>query len=139
MALSGARIGEVAQLWGSRIVEIDGIHVMRIAPAEDGGTLKNEGSERDVPIHPAIIERGFLDFVKQRGSGPLFYGKKGHGQRHASKPVANHLAAWIREQGFTDGRGFRLSRRRHTRQTGGHLRDPQGRSARVFGCRTDRR
>jgi hypothetical protein len=55
LAFSGARVGELAQLWGNRIVEVEGCHVMKIAPAEDGGTLKNEGSEREVPIHPAII------------------------------------------------------------------------------------
>jgi integrase len=111
IALSGARVGEVAQLWGDRVVEVDGIPVMKIAPAPDGGTLKNAGSERDVPIHPTIIKLGFLDFVRQKGSGPLFYGgrqtKGSHDDRakkHASKGVANHLAAWVREQGFTDKR-----------------------------------
>jgi len=110
MALSGARVGELAQLWGSRIVDMDGIPVMKIAPAEDGGSLKNEGSERDVPIHPAVVERGFLEFVRSRGDGPLFYGRtrttkeRNPGSRHASKGVANHLAGWIRENGFTDKR-----------------------------------
>ena len=107
MAFSGARVGEVAQLWGNRILEIDGIPVMRIAPAEDGGTLKNEGSERDVPIHPVILEKGFLSFVRERGNGPLFYGRASNpreGGRHASKGVANHLASWIRECGFQDKR-----------------------------------
>ena len=55
LALSGARVGELAQLWGQRITEVDGVPVMKIAPAEDGGSLKNEGSERIVPIHPAIL------------------------------------------------------------------------------------
>ncbi|MDP2409616.1 MAG: site-specific integrase [Pseudolabrys sp.] len=110
MAFSGARVGEVAQLWGDRVVRVDGIPVMKIAPADDGGTLKNEGSERAVPIHPALIERGFLSFVRERGSGPLFYGggRKKRGKstaaRHASKGVANHLAAWIRANGFTNKR-----------------------------------
>jgi integrase len=110
MALSGARVGEVAQLWGGRITEVDGVIVMKIAPAEDGGSLKNEGSERQVPIHPAILQRGFLDFARAKGNGPLFYrgsrkgGEKPAGRRHASKGVANHLAAWIRENGFTDKR-----------------------------------
>jgi integrase len=110
MALSGARVGELAQLWGQRIVEAQGVWIMKIAPAEDGGSLKNESSERDVPIHPAIIERGFLEFVRSRGKGPLFYrgGKskveRAPGARHASKGVANHLATWIRENGFTDPR-----------------------------------
>jgi integrase len=115
MALSGARVGEVAQLWGKRIVELDGIPVMKIAPAEDGGTLKNEGSEREVPIHPALIRRGFIDFVREVGDGPLFYGQRrarpaalrsaeGPSRRHASKGITNHLAAWIREQGFKERR-----------------------------------
>ncbi|ARP99666.1 hypothetical protein CAK95_11650 [Pseudorhodoplanes sinuspersici] len=111
-AFSGARIGEVAQLWGNRVVVVDGIHVMKIAPAADGGTIKNAGSERDVPIHPAIIERGFLDFVQAKGDGPLFYGtgrkkklkSNGRPSKHASKGIANHLATWIREQGFTNPR-----------------------------------
>jgi integrase len=112
MALSGARAGELAQLWGRRIIEVDGVRVKKIAPAEDGGTLKNEGSERDVPIHREILDRGFLDFVRSRGEGPLFY--KGiraksapleaPGRRHASKGVVNHLAEWVRENGFTDPR-----------------------------------
>jgi intergrase/recombinase len=111
MAMSGARVGEVAQLWGKRIKKLEGVYVMQIAPAEDGGSLKNEGSERTVPIHPAILERGFLDFVFSKGEGPLFYGngrknaaKPAPGRRHASKGPTNRLAAWIREQGFTDER-----------------------------------
>jgi len=112
MALSGARVGELAQLWGNRVTAVDGIPVMKITPAEDGGSLKNEGSERDVPLHPALIERGFVEFARRSGDGPLFYGRttrasrgqKRVGARHASKGVANHLAAWIREQGFKDKR-----------------------------------
>jgi len=133
-ALSGARIGEVAQLWGNHVVKVDGIDALKIAPAADGGSLKNEISERSVPIHPALVERGFLDFVRSKGAGPLFYGggrkgvsppvgrgtkrtrgadaglkAKSHdgapaAKRHASKGVTNHLAAWIRENGFTDPR-----------------------------------
>jgi integrase len=105
-ASTGARIGELAQLWGSRVKEIDGIPVIALAPAEDGGSLKNEGSERTVPIHRTLIEQGFLEFVKERGAGPLFY-RKSSGKttkKHASKGVTNRLAGWIREIGFDDPR-----------------------------------
>ena len=105
-ASSGARIGELAQLWGSRVCEVEGITVLKLAPAEDGGSLKNEGSERIVPVHPAAIEAGFIDFVRSKGDGPLFY-RKSSGEaakRHASKGVTNRLATWIRSQGFTDAR-----------------------------------
>lgn len=117
MATSGARVAELTQLWGQRVVEEDGMWLMKIAPAEDGGSLKNEGSERAVPIHPAVIERGFLEFVKSKGNGPLFYGRKQPTIRrkfpvktaqpksvHASKGAANHIGEWIRSQGFNDPR-----------------------------------
>lgn len=111
-ALTGARVGEIAQLWGSRVKTINGIPSIRIAPAEDGGTLKNAGSERDVPLHPEIIKRGFLGFVKGRGTGPLFYGgesatprpRKSEAAHHASKGAANRVAAWVRAKGFEDPR-----------------------------------
>lgn len=100
-------MAEIAQLWGCCILQVDGIHFLRITPAEDFGTLKNAVSERDVPIHPTILEQGFLDFVASKGKGPLFYGKavrSKDGGMHASKGVGNHLAQWVRKQGFTDKR-----------------------------------
>lgn len=112
LALTGARVGEIAQLWGARVVKTDGHWSIKIAPAEDGGSLKNEGSERVVPLHPMLVERGFLDFVKSRGDGPLFYGSAGARRskatsptrKHASKGVANRLASWIRSKGFDNPR-----------------------------------
>lgn len=112
LALTGARVGEIAQLWGEHIQKTQGINYIRITPTKDGGRLKTANSERDVPIHPALIERGFLKFVKTKGSGPLFYGgakgsprQRRPGQiRHASKGTANRLREWIRGSGFTDPR-----------------------------------
>jgi integrase len=104
---------------GARIKRLKGVYVMQIAPAEDGGSLKNEGSERTVPIHPAILERGFLDLVLTKGEGPLFYGGRkktaapAPGKRHASKGPTNRLAVWVREQGFTDERKLPTHAFRH--------------------------
>ncbi|HEY8383846.1 MAG TPA: tyrosine-type recombinase/integrase [Microvirga sp.] len=105
-ALSGARIGELAQLWGQRIRTVGGVTVMEIRAAEDGGSLKNQDSERTIPLHSALIADGFLEFVRERGRGPLFYGPRGGASpgRHPSKGVSNHLAEWIRRQGFRDKR-----------------------------------
>ena len=105
-ALSGARIGELAQLWGSAIKFENGVYFMEIKPAPDGGSLKTPNSERRVPLHPVLIKDGFLDFVKTKGEGPLFY-QRGSGdpnKLHASKGVTNHMAAWVRKQGFNDPR-----------------------------------
>ncbi|AIQ88702.1 Integrase family protein [Methylobacterium oryzae CBMB20] len=111
LATTGARVGELTQLSADRVRIEDGVHVLRIEPAADGGSLKNEGSERTVPMHPALIDSGFIDFARSK-NGPLFYGSRpkrgarsdGEG-RHASKSVANRLSDWIRTlPGFDDPR-----------------------------------
>jgi integrase len=113
LALTGARVGELAQLWGKHVHEIDGIHVINITPTDDGGTVKTASSERTVPIHPALIDRGFLAFVKTRpNGGPLFYGGKNATPRHRKSKTASHASAgtvnrvreWIRLKGFTNPR-----------------------------------
>lgn len=126
-ALSGSRVGEVAQLWGSRILQYEDGWYMAIRPAEDGGRLKNKWSERDTPIHPAIIEAGFLDFVRRRGSGPLFYGKSSGDpeKKHASKGVCNRLAKWVRKQDG-GGPGYHGGVLRPGRQRRGPDREPAG-------------
>lgn len=110
-ALTGARVSEVVQLWGKHIDEDDGIPFLSIVPTDDGGTLKTNTSNRKVPLHHAIIERGFLDFVRSRpNGGPLFYGemkavprrRKSETAAHASKGPANRVREWIRGHGFTN-------------------------------------
>lgn len=112
LALTGARVGEVTQLWGKHVMQRDGIHFIWITPTDDGGQLKTEESEREVPLHPALIEQGFLDFVATRRGGPLFYGGERATPRpprpdassHAAKGAANRVREWIRNQGFNDKR-----------------------------------
>ena len=64
-------------LWtGARLEELGGLRVEDVkeegsAPyifirATDGRRLKNKGSERRVPLHPALIRAGFLDYVTER-------------------------------------------------------------------------
>lgn len=104
---TGARIGELAQAWGNQVRVIDGIPALEIRPSPDQGSLKNEGSERTVPLHPALIDAGFLEFARKCGARPMFYGKPakpGAEGRHPSKGTSNHLATWIREQGFNNSR-----------------------------------
>lgn len=111
LVTTGARVGELAQLSGDRVRIEDGVHVLRLEPAADGGSLKNEGSERTVPMHPSLLSSGFLDFARFK-TGPLFYGSHPRRQvrtdgegRHASKSVSNRLADWIRTlDGFDDER-----------------------------------
>jgi integrase len=109
-ALTGARVSEIVQLWGKHIEEEDGIRFLNITPTDDGGTLKTGSSKRKVPLHPALLQSGFLEFVATRNGGPLFYGRdeanprrrKSETASHASKGPANRVREWIRANGFTD-------------------------------------
>jgi Domain of unknown function (DUF6538) len=69
-AYTGARVSEVCQLRAQDVVQEAGIWCVRFTP--EAGPLKNANSERAVPVHPALIERGFLQFAKAVGAGPLF-------------------------------------------------------------------
>lgn len=63
---SGARAGEIAQLEGSDVRQIDGVWVFDFNDEGEAGgkTLKTASSRRIVPIHAALIALGFLDFVQ---------------------------------------------------------------------------
>lgn len=69
-AYSGARQGEICQLLVSDIKEAHGIHYMHVTEEDDDGNivkhLKNENSRRLVPLHPVVLEMGFLEFVQKR-------------------------------------------------------------------------
>jgi integrase len=107
-AYSGARAGEITQLRGMDIIQQDGVHAMRITP--EAGTVKT-GQARAVPLHEHILAQGFLDFVRMKGNGPLFY------EQTRREPVADdptnprkpryvkareHLANWVRSIGIVD-------------------------------------
>ncbi|KQO49396.1 hypothetical protein ASF24_09650 [Methylobacterium sp. Leaf86] len=115
LVTTGARVGEMAQLSGDRVRTVDGVLCLVIEPASDGGSLKNATSERTVPMHPALIQSGFIEFVKGKGDGPLFYNRAKSGSaRHASVGPRNHLSSWIRElPGFDDERKSPAHATRH--------------------------
>ncbi|MCK7615225.1 tyrosine-type recombinase/integrase [Roseibium sediminicola] len=111
IAFTGARIGELAQLRKEDVSERDGIRFLLLTP--EAGTIKS-GQFREVPLHPQLIELGFLKFVDASKSGPLFHGqaKNGTTSRQPAENTGKRLAAWLRAEGLTpDGvapnHGFR--------------------------------
>lgn len=104
-ALTGSRVSPMLNLRGSDVQAIDGITCIRI-DAEAGPT-KTRVSERLVPLHRAIIEAGFLDFVKERGSGRLFYEdrpRRGLGKHNPGSTKVKQLRAWVSGLGLRIGR-----------------------------------
>jgi integrase len=60
---TGARAQELAQLRVVDVIERDGIWAIFIS--KEAGKLKTKASHREIPLHPAIIERGFLEYVER--------------------------------------------------------------------------
>lgn len=72
LAYTGARRSEIAGLLAGDVGEENGIPFVHIRPNHLRG-LKNPNSKRRVPLHPHLIELGFLDFASRTvpGNTPL--------------------------------------------------------------------
>lgn len=76
--LTGARLSEICQGTTEDIAEVDGVVVLSITDEGDDDeagvrSLKNEGSRRQVPIHPTLIAEGFLDYIKGLRPGSALF------------------------------------------------------------------
>ena len=69
LAFTGARVEEVAQALVADVRERDGIAYLDINAESEGKSLKNAGSARRVPLHPALVAEGFLDYVDGAAAG----------------------------------------------------------------------
>lgn len=110
-AYSGARVNEVTQLLAGDIYpeplpDGSSVWVMKITP--ESGSVKTD-TYRVVPLHPDIVEQGFLDYVATRAGKPLFYdpsrARGGNPAHRQSDKTGERLAEWIRtDVGLTDKR-----------------------------------
>ncbi|HEV7253155.1 MAG TPA: site-specific integrase [Mesorhizobium sp.] len=101
-AYSGARVAEVSQLRREDVFQADGIWCLKFDP--DAGSLKTRGSERAVPIHPAVIDSGFLKYVEKVGKGPLFPGLPPNRFGSRGGNGTKVVGRWVRSLGLEDTR-----------------------------------
>lgn len=129
-AQSGARVGEVCQLRAEDIGNENGIWFMDIRA--EAGSVKNASSERRVPLHPFVIDSGFLRHVRATKTGPLFYdpAKRRRGtSRPQAKIVRQKVAKWVHSLGLMVG----LEHRKAPNHGWRHTFRTQGREAGVSG------
>jgi integrase len=100
MAYSGARAGEVAQLRQQDVKQEPetGLWFIEITPT--AGRLKNKPSARVVPLHPHLIDLGFVEWVQGQSRDRLFYEDRAEGEnedRRSRKSITiNRLGDWVR-------------------------------------------
>lgn len=63
---TGARLNELCQLRLEDIREAAGIHYLSLNTDHPGKRLKNTSSHREVPLHPTLLQVGFLALVAKR-------------------------------------------------------------------------
>ena len=100
---TGARVGEIAQLYLSDFVEEDGIPCVRIATDSDGQSLKTEASRRLVPIHPGLVELGLLERVKElrrQGKERLFHDMRIDGRAGAGNAISKGFGYYLDKLGI---------------------------------------
>ncbi|MGB3336947.1 MAG: DUF6538 domain-containing protein [Devosia sp.] len=108
-AYTGARVNEITQARAEDIVQIKArnnrlIWMIRITP--EAGTTKTKKA-REVPLHPHLIEMGFLKYVETRKGKPLFYdparARDGTAENPQYAKAGSRLAEWVRKVvGITD-------------------------------------
>jgi len=96
---TGARASEVGQLLSRDVIEEEGIPCIRISDEGEHQKVKTDVSLRTVPVHPELLELGFLAWVEGRrraGHKRLFPAAKAeakNGQGNwISKAFSRHLA-----------------------------------------------
>ncbi|MCX0421744.1 site-specific integrase [Aeromonas veronii] len=64
---TGCRANELAQLYTSDVVEIEGVWSILIQAIKADQKLKTKNASRIVPVHSELIRAGFIEFMKGRG------------------------------------------------------------------------
>lgn len=64
---TGCRANELAQLYTSDVVEIDGIWSILIQATKADQKLKTANASRLVPVHSELVRAGFIEFMRGRG------------------------------------------------------------------------
>ncbi|WP_193316396.1 site-specific integrase [Methylorubrum populi] len=112
---TGARLNEVCQLRKEDVERIGTIWALHIRA--EAGPIKNLNSERTIPIHSALISRGFLDYVELASPGPLFPSLKPDKFGKRGGTGTKQLGPWVRALGLDDPRLSPSHSWRHRFQT----------------------
>jgi integrase len=103
MALSGMRVGEVLQLTGGDIEQDlkSGVWFMAVKHDPENGKASKNSLPRNVPMHPSLIEEGFLAYalgIKDKaGDVTLFPDKKPDKYGRLGGRAWNLVGTWVRE------------------------------------------
>ncbi len=101
-AYTGARLEELCQLARKNVKEIEGVPCIEIDDL-DGRTLKNAGSVRTLPLHPAIAD-DFLEWVRSGKGDRVFMSARRNKHGRFSNETSGDFARLMDRAGLPDPR-----------------------------------
>jgi integrase len=102
---TGMRLNEICQLQMKNVQQRDGIWTFNLRKdAEAGVNLKNKASARTVPLHPALAEIGFADYLKERDHEEWLFDLDRKGRHNGSDPVSKWFARFLNSVDIKDPR-----------------------------------
>lgn len=110
---TGCRLGELVQLAIEDVQNADGLHFLdineKVLLGTDEKSVKSVAGMRKVPVHPDLLELGFLDFVARRAKQDkanvrLFKEIKFGADKQASTVYSKTFARLMNKVGLTDSR-----------------------------------
>ena len=103
---TGARMEEIGQLTRDDIRQNGDVWYFHISNESEESSVKNKGSNRDVPIHPELIRLGFIEYAQRHPSGSsIFPGLRRVKGRQLTHNYSKWWGNWCRlELGITDRR-----------------------------------
>lgn len=105
LCFTGARISELVEMRRRDVREDTGVMILDIVPLA-GRAGKNDIAQRKIPIHPALIAEGFLDYVAglpANPDGPLFPSIRPDPNGGRVGPATHKSGRWVRGVvGITD-------------------------------------
>lgn len=110
VAYTGARLEEIAQLRQQDVYETPDGWAIRIRA--ESGSVKTEVSERDLPLHSKVIERGFLEYLKAATGVRLFAEDERKGKMGA--PISKWFAWELDKLNFAERAKKGMHSFRHT-------------------------
>jgi integrase len=94
-AYTGARVGEIVQLRKADLINHGEHYEILITP--EAVTVK-DGEYRKVPVHPHLVETGFVDFIRSQADGYLFLKANAKGEIRGSwNSAKNRLREFVRQ------------------------------------------
>ena len=103
---SGMRMNEICQLHASDIHRLDGVDCFFVTEgppdSDNGKRLKTAASERFIPIHPTLLNLGFMTFVLERraaGAVRLFGELKKSSTGYYSDPFSKWFRRFLQRAG----------------------------------------